>query len=252
MQKPAQLIETITVDEPSLISYVGQPHFNTDRYYETTPVGVVMGLGANGMGGSIINIEATMDRASGKPGLHVTGQLGDVMKESSQLALTYAKNFIEDIQYGNRFFETASIHMHFPAGATPKDGPSAGVSMVSCMISLALQRALKPDVAMTGEITLTGKVLPIGGVKEKTIAARRGGIKTLIFPKDNKRDWDELEGYIKGNIKAHFVANYQELFDIAFDPLENVSRGGAKVDVKRKKVIEPIVEKREENIAAAN
>jgi len=257
MQKPAQLIETIVVDEPSLTTYVGQPHFNTDRYYEQTPVGVVMGLGANGMGGSIINIEATVDRtSSGKPGLHVTGQLGDVMKESSQLALTYSKNFIEDVQYGNRFFETAHIHMHFPAGATPKDGPSAGVSMVSCMISLALQRPLRPDVAMTGEITLTGKVLPIGGVKEKTIAARRGGIKTLIFPKDNKKDWDELEGYVKGKIEAHFVGNFRELFDIAFEPLDNAAGKSVnnqannnasgqvtKETVKRKRVIQPVIEK---------
>ncbi|PRP89216.1 hypothetical protein PROFUN_01936, partial [Planoprotostelium fungivorum] len=180
--------------------------------------------------GALLYIETANDRSAGKPGLRVTGQLGDVMKESSQLALTYAKSFIEDIQYGNRFFETASMHMHFPAGAIPKDGPSAGVTMVSSMISLALQRPLKPEVAMTGEITLTGKVLPIGGVKEKTIAARRGGIKTIIFPVDNKKDWDELEDYIKGNLKVHFADYYKDVFEVAFDPVD--SRSGKVIEAQ--------------------
>jgi len=138
------------------------------------------------------------------------------MNESASIAYTFAKGFVKDVDPNSTFFDNHGIHMHVPDGATKKDGPSAGVTMTTSLLSLALGRAPLPDVAMTGEITLLGKVLRIGGVKEKVIAAKRSGIKTILIPAGNKADWDELEAHIKEGIQVHLIDSYKDIFPLVF------------------------------------
>jgi Lon-like ATP-dependent protease len=206
----------ITIGHKDLQKFVGKPTFNSDRYYENTPVGVVMGLAYTPLGGATLYIETIVDKLQGKPGLHKTGQMGDVMKESTDIAYSFAKSFVEEVSAGNRFFEQASLHMHIPEGATPKDGPSAGCTMTTSLLSLALNKPARKDLAMTGELTLTGKVLPIGGVKEKTIAAKRSGVKHIIFPKDNQKDFEELPKNVTEGLNVHYANHYRDVFEIAF------------------------------------
>ncbi|KAJ3088440.1 ATP-dependent Lon protease pim1 [Quaeritorhiza haematococci] len=216
--------------------FVGSPVFTTDRMYESTPAGVVMGLAWTSMGGSSIYIESVLESPlseHSKPHLdRTTGQLGDVMKESATISYTFAKAMLARRFPENRFFEKASIHMHVPEGATPKDGPSAGCTMTTSLLSLALGTPIKPNVAMTGEITLTGKILKIGGVKEKTIAAKRSGVTQIIFPKANRSDWEELPEYIREGIQAEFVEWYDEIFDIVFEKyLAEQGKGEGRLEV---------------------
>ncbi|KAL2918165.1 Beige protein-like 1 [Polyrhizophydium stewartii] len=209
----------IVITPENLRDYVGSPVYTSDRMYEETPAGVVMGLAWTQMGGSSLYIESVLESAitgDSKPHFHRTGQMGDVMKESATIAYTYARALFAKRFPENKFFDHASIHMHVPEGATPKDGPSAGSTMTTSLLSLALRKPVIPDVAMTGEITLTGKILRIGGVKEKAIAAKRSGVKTIIFPHANKSDWDELPDYIKEGLEPHFVKWYEEIFAIVF------------------------------------
>ncbi|KAJ3119530.1 ATP-dependent Lon protease pim1 [Physocladia obscura] len=211
--------EKVVIDKDNLKDFVGSPVYTSERMYEHTPVGVIMGLAWTSMGGSSLYIESVLDSsitADSKATFHRTGQLGDVMKESSTIAYTYAKAFMVQNFPHNKFFEKASVHLHVPEGATPKDGPSAGTTMTTSLLSLALDRPAKPDVAMTGELTLTGKVLKIGGLKEKSIAAKRSGVKDIIFPAANKSDWDELPDYIKEGLVPHPVGSYHEIFEIVF------------------------------------
>ncbi|GJV56913.1 lon protease homolog 1, mitochondrial-like protein [Tanacetum coccineum] len=211
-------IDKVFVDEKNLADYVGKPVFHAERMYDQTPRGVVMGLAWTAMGGSTLYIETTqVEQGEGKGALHLTGQLGDVMKESAQIAHTVARAILADKDHENLFFANSKVHLHVPAGATPKDGPSAGCTMITSLLSLAMNKHVKKDLAMTGEITLTGRVLPIGGVKEKTIAARRSGVKTIIFPLANKRDFDELAPNVKEGLDVHFVDDYNQIFDLAFD-----------------------------------
>ena len=142
------------------------------------------------------------------------------MKESSSIAHTFARSFLARRFPGNTFFDDNALHIHVPAGATPKDGPSAGCTMITGMISLATDRPVKPNLAMTGEVTLTGIVMPIGGVKEKTIAAQRAGIRHIVIPKQNKRDYDELAENLRTGITAHFAERYDEVYQIAFGEVE--------------------------------
>nr|XP_043624876.1 lon protease homolog 1, mitochondrial-like [Erigeron canadensis] len=210
--------EKVLVDEKNLADYVGKPVFHAERMYDQTPVGVVMGLAWTAMGGSTLYIETTrVEQGEGKGALHLTGQLGDVMKESAQIAHTVARAILAAKDQENPFFANFKIHLHVPAGATPKDGPSAGCTMITSLLSLAMNKQVKNDLAMTGEVTLTGRVLPIGGVKEKTIAARRSGVKTIIFPLANKRDFDELAPNVKEGLDVHFVDDYNQIFDLAFN-----------------------------------
>uniref|UniRef100_A0A0A9MVJ4 LON2 n=1 Tax=Arundo donax TaxID=35708 RepID=A0A0A9MVJ4_ARUDO len=138
------------------------------------------------------------------------------MKESAQIAQTVGRAILLEKEPDNLFFANTKLHLHVPAGATPKDGPSAGCTMITSMLSLAMGKPVKKDLAMTGEVTLTGRILPIGGVKEKTIAARRSAIKTIIFPSANKRDFDELAPHVKEGLEVHFVDTYSEIYDLAF------------------------------------
>ncbi|CAA7017160.1 unnamed protein product [Microthlaspi erraticum] len=210
-------IEKVMIDESNLADYVGKPVFHAEKIYEPTPVGVVMGLAWTSMGGSTLYIETTVvEEGEGKGGLTMTGQLGDVMKESAQIAHTVARKIMLEKEPENQFFANAKLHLHVPAGATPKDGPSAGCTMITSLLSLATKKPVKKDLAMTGEVTLTGRILPIGGVKEKTIAARRSQVKTIIFPEANRRDFDELAENVKEGLDVHFVDDYEKIFELAF------------------------------------
>ena len=180
---------------------------------EKPAVGVVTGLAWTSMGGDTLSIEAT-NINTGKAGFKQTGQLGDVMVESSEIAYTYVRAMLH--KENCKFFDENQIHLHVPAGATPKDGPSAGVTMATALYSLATGRPLRKRIAMTGELTLTGRVMAIGGLKEKAIAARRAKIKTLIFPENNRSDFDELPDHIKKGITPHFISRFEDVLDICF------------------------------------
>ncbi|KAI8618272.1 Lon protease C-terminal proteolytic domain-containing protein [Chytriomyces sp. MP71] len=216
--------EPLKISKENLRDYVGSPKYTSDRMYDVTPPGVIMGLAWTSMGGTSLYIESVLEssiKEDSKPSFHRTGQLGDVMKESSTIAYTFSKAFMARHFPDIKFFDKAGVHLHVPEGATPKDaGPSAGVTMTTSLLSLALNTPALADVAMTGELTLTGKVLKIGGVKEKTIAAKRSGIKNILFPAANRADWDELPDYIKDGLTPHFVGWYDEVFKVVFPGLE--------------------------------
>ena len=185
----------ITIDRDNLKDYVGPPVFTSDRLYETTPPGVAMGLAWTSMGGAALYVESILENTlndASRPGLERTGNLKNVMKESTVIAYSFAKSVLAKLFPENKFFEKAKVHLHCPEGAVQKDGPSAGITMATSLLSLALNKPLDPTIAMTGELTVTGKVLRIGGLREKTVAARRAGAKTIIFPADNTSDWLEL------------------------------------------------------------
>ncbi|XP_010455047.2 PREDICTED: lon protease homolog 1, mitochondrial-like isoform X2 [Camelina sativa] len=216
-QTEKMAFEKVMIDESNLADYVGKPVFHAEKLYEQTPVGVVMGLAWTSMGGSTLYIETTVvEDGEGKGGLNITGQLGDVMKESAQIAHTVARKIMLEKEPENQFFANSKLHLHVPAGATPKDGPSAGCTMITSLLSLATKKPVRKDLAMTGEVTLTGRILPIGGVKEKTIAARRSEIKTIVFPEANRRDFDELAENVKEGLEVHFVDDYGKIFELAF------------------------------------
>lgn len=209
-------LKEFKIGEANLKEYLGKPVFTTDRFYKQTPVGVAMGLAWTALGGATLYIEAIKVPGE-KTKMMLTGQAGDVMKESSQIAWSYTHSSLEHFGGENlAFFDKQEVHIHIPEGATPKDGPSAGITMATALFSLLLNKPILNDLGMTGELTLTGKVLPIGGVKEKVIAARRSKLKTLLFPKDNQRDFDELPAYIKKGFTVHFIDHYEEVFRVAF------------------------------------
>ena len=186
---------SVNIDRDNLKDYVGPPVFTSDRLYETTPPGVAMGLAWTSMGGAALYVESILENAlsfKSRPGLERTGNLKSVMKESTIIAYSFAKSLVARLFPDNKFFDKAKVHLHCPEGAVQKDGPSAGITMATSLLSLALDRSLDPTIAMTGELTVTGKVLRIGGLREKTVAARRAGAKTIIFPADNMSDWLEL------------------------------------------------------------
>lgn len=185
----------VTIDKDNLKDYVGPPVFTSDRLYDVTPPGVAMGLAWTQMGGAALYVESILESAltpSSRPGLATTGNLRSVMKESTSIAYSFAKSVMAKNFPENHFFDKARLHLHCPEGAVQKDGPSAGITMATSLLSLALDRPLDPTIAMTGELTVTGKVLRIGGLREKTVAARRAGSKMIIFPDDNISDWLEL------------------------------------------------------------
>jgi ATP-dependent Lon protease len=205
----------VDITPESLKELIGKPIFTSDRFYEELPSGVATGLAWTSMGGATLYIE-TIKVVSDKTEMKLTGQAGDVMKESSQIAWSYLNSTLRKYAPDHTFFEKTQVHIHIPDGATPKDGPSAGVTMVTALLSLILDTPIPHNLGMTGELSLTGRVLPIGGVKEKVVAARRSHLDTLIFPKENFRDYEELPDYVKEGITAHFVTHYDEVFPIAF------------------------------------
>jgi ATP-dependent Lon protease len=194
---------------------LGKRLFTDEDPFRKPKPGVVMGLAWTSLGGDALHIEAT-GVMTGKPGFKQTGQLGNVMVESSEIAYTYVRSFLDEDDKMRDFFQKNFIHLHVPAGATPKDGPSAGITMASALYSLALNKPIKQGFAMTGELTLTGLVMPVGGIKEKTIAARRAKVKNLIFPAENKKDFDELPDHIKKGLKPRFVTRFREVVKTCF------------------------------------
>ncbi len=206
--------EPIVVTAKDLPGYLGQPVFSTEEIFEGVP-GVVTGLAWTSMGGATLPIEATA-MASKSKGFRQTGQLGNVMIESSEIAYSFVMAHLKEYGAAEDYFDTHFVHLHVPAGATPKDGPSAGVTMATALISMMQGRPVRKKLGMTGELTLTGRVLPIGGVKEKTIAARRAGLKVLIFPDANKKDFAELPDYLKEGLEVYFAKEYKDVYKVAF------------------------------------
>ncbi|HEY0607098.1 MAG TPA: endopeptidase La, partial [Herpetosiphonaceae bacterium] len=205
--------EPILVDEERARKYLGRQIYDPGVAERTDRPGVVTGLVWTPVGGDIIFIEAT--KMPGGKGFMLTGQLGEVMKESARAALSYVRSEAENLQLPRDFFNGVDIHLHVPAGATPKDGPSAGIAMATALTSLLTGRPVRDDVAMTGEITLRGKVLPIGGVKEKVLAAHRAGIKTVILPRRNERDLDDIPAELRGAIEFVLVDRVDEVLKAA-------------------------------------
>jgi ATP-dependent Lon protease len=205
-------------------------HF-ADELLKKDEVGVATGLAWTSTGGDVLFVEALAVR--GKGGLRLTGQLGDVMKESAQAAMSYARAHGSELGMPADFFETHDVHVHVPEGSIPKDGPSAGITMATAMISAFTQRKVRRDVAMTGEITLRGEVLPIGGVKEKVLAARQAKITTVILPKLNRRDVLQIGPKILHGITFRYVENVQEVLALALLPSEDESAatGSGRTDV---------------------
>ncbi|KAF2877346.1 Lon protease C-terminal proteolytic domain-containing protein [Massariosphaeria phaeospora] len=213
----------VSIGKDNLKDYVGPPVFTSDRLYDISPPGVAMGLAWTSMGGAALYVESILENvlsASSSPGLERTGSLKSVMKESTTVAYSFSKGFIAREFPKNKFFEHAKIHLHCPEGAVPKDGPSAGITMTTSLLGLALNTKVKNAVAMTGELTVTGKVLRIGGLREKTVAARRAGATTIIFPEDNMSDWLELPENIKADIEGRPVGWYSDVFKIVFPDLD--------------------------------
>jgi ATP-dependent Lon protease len=204
------------VDAESVPSYLGPIKFFSEVAERTSEPGVATGLAWTPTGGDILFIEAT--RMKGRKGFSLTGQLGEVMKESAQAALSYVRARAKALKIRENFFDRSDIHIHVPAGAIPKDGPSAGVTMFTAITSLLTGRPVRSDVAMTGEITLRGLVLPVGGIKEKVLAARRSGITTIILPKKNEKDLEEVPDQVKKDMTFHFVQKMDEVIRIALKP----------------------------------
>ncbi len=209
--------EPVHVTGDTVKEYLGAPRFQFEEVVQRTRVpGVATALAWTPVGGDVMFIEAT--RMPGRRELMLTGMLGDVMKESAQAALSYIRSHTDDLKIDSAIFADSDIHLHVPAGAIPKDGPSAGITMATALASLMTGRPVKSEVAMTGEITLTGRVLPIGGLKEKVLAARRAGIKTVIVPADNKKDIDEdVPEDVKKEMTFEFVDSVDQVFEIALE-----------------------------------
>lgn len=204
-----------TVTAASLHRYLGPQKVFPEVADRTGEVGMATGLAWTPVGGEILFIEAT--KMPGKKGLSLTGSLGEVMKESAQAALSHIRAKSASFRIDPRFFEKYDIHIHVPSGAIPKDGPSAGVTMATALVSLLTERSVKPNLAMTGEITLRGKVMPVGGIKEKVIAARRAGIREVILPEQNRKDLEEVPEHVQKNLKFHFVTNIEQVMSLAFN-----------------------------------
>jgi ATP-dependent Lon protease len=207
--------EKVRITKDQLTGLLGKQVFSEGKAYKKPRVGVVRGLAYTSMGGATLYIEA-IQVPTGKPGYKQTGQLGQVMVESSEIAYTYVRSFLRDDKDATEFFAKNFIHLHVPAGATPKDGPSAGITMASALYSLAKGKTIVADLAMTGELTLSGLVMPIGGVKEKIIAAKRSDVKIVVLPKENQGDFDLLPEHVKEGIAPYFVSNFQEVLKIFF------------------------------------
>src|SRR5688572_20089863 len=198
----------VTVD--NVKDFLRVPRIFSEGALKKDQIGTVTGLAWTAVGGDILFIEALRMRGKGK--LVLTGQLGDVMQESAQAAFSYAKSRAVELGINEADFENYDIHVHLPEGAIPKDGPSAGITMATALVSVLARRPVRKDIAMTGEITLRGNVLPVGGVKEKVLAARRARVKTVILPEPNKRDLEDLSQEVLDDLNFIFVDNVRQVF----------------------------------------
>jgi ATP-dependent Lon protease len=228
--------EAVEIIARAIPSYLGPQKFFSEVAERTSVPGVATGLAWTPTGGDILFVEAT--RMKGRKGFLLTGQLGEVMKESAQAALSYVRMKAKDLKISENFFDQSDIHIHVPAGAIPKDGPSAGVTMFTALTSLLTARPVRRNVAMTGEITLRGLVLPVGGIKEKVLAAKRAGITTIILPQKNEKDLEEIPNPIKKEMKFHFVQKMEEIIPLALrekskGQKERKKRGPQSVSRKR-------------------
>ncbi|MEV0363373.1 endopeptidase La [Nocardia fusca] len=213
----------VTIDIADLKDYLGRPRFTPDSAERTAVPGVSTGLAVTGLGGDVLYIEA--NTAEGDRALTLTGQLGDVMKESAQIALTYVRSHLGEIGIESTVLD-GNLHVHVPAGAVPKDGPSAGVTMVTALVSLALGRPVRSDVGMTGEVTLNGRVLPIGGVKQKLLAAQRAGLKTVFIPARNEPDLDDVPADVLAELDVRPVGDVAEILAYAIEPVREPALDG--------------------------
>ena len=204
----------VKITEQNLEKYLGKEKYSFDRKNETDEIGIVRGLAWTSVGGDTLEIEVNI--MPGKGEIQLTGQLGDVMKESAQAGLSYIRSVSEEYKIPKKFFQENDIHIHIPEGAVPKDGPSAGITMATAMLSAITKTPVRADVAMTGEITLRGRVLPIGGLKEKTLAAKNAGIKTVCVPKKNEKDIEEISAEIKKGLEIVYVEKLPEVLEVAF------------------------------------
>ena len=202
------------LNSENLENYMGKPRFREEEIKRITKPGMAVGLAWTNFGGDTLLIESI--NIPGKPGITLTGQMGDVMKESANIAFSYVKHIASNYDVNPDFFNKNTIHLHIPEGATPKDGPSAGITMASTILSLSSGKQIRDNLAMTGELSLTGQVLPIGGLKEKTIAARRNEIKTILIPDANSRDLEEIPEYIRKGITFHPVKTMEEVIELIF------------------------------------
>lgn len=224
------------IDMAQILDYLGPQKIFPEMAHRADEVGTVTGLAWTQNGGEILFIEARL--MSGKSGLQLTGQLGNVMKESAQAALSYIRSKADALGIPRAFFEKMDIHIHIPSGATPKDGPSAGVTIATCLASLLTNKPVKHDVAMTGEITLRGKVMPVGGIREKVVAARRAGIKTVILPKLNRNDLEDVPDYVKQSLQFVFVDHIDDVLSCALTPLRgNGKTANANRPISKKKIL---------------
>ena len=204
--------KSLNVDD--IKEHLGTEPYSRDKYQGNDYYGVVTGLAWTSVGGEILFIETSIDNGKGGK-LGLTGNLGDVMKESATIALQYMKEHCDELGFSSDFFENHNIHIHVPEGATPKDGPSAGITIATSLASAITKRKVRKNIAMTGEITLRGKVLPVGGIKEKILAAKRAGITDIIICKENRKNIEDIpEKYVKG-VNFHYVENVKDVLDFA-------------------------------------
>ena len=220
MRKTARIIvsgesKSVDVDKSKIIEMLGPEKYKKEKSSEGSEIGVVTGLAWTSVGGETMPIEVVLMKGKGK--LQLTGSLGDVMKESAQIAVSYIRSHAKELQINPDFYNKMDIHIHAPEGAVPKDGPSAGVTMTTAIVSALSNTPVKRDVAMTGEVTLRGKLIPIGGLKEKTMAAYRAGIKTVIIPSENEKDLYEIDDVVKDSINFVLAKNLDTVFQNAFD-----------------------------------
>jgi ATP-dependent Lon protease len=209
----------VTVDAADLHGYLGHPRHTPESAERTAVPGVATGLAVTGTGGDVLFIEASLaDPETGTTGVTLTGQLGDVMKESAQIALSYLRSHGAELELPVGDLKERGVHVHVPAGAVPKDGPSAGVTMTTALASLLSGRLVRSDVAMTGEVSLTGRVLPIGGVKQKLLAAHRAGITTVLIPKRNEPDLEDVPEDVRNQLTVHTVSDVREVLGLALEP----------------------------------
>ena len=208
-------VKSAKVTEKNLTKYLGPVIFLESDLTAKAEIGICTGLAWTSVGGELLKVEVLA--TNGKGGLVLTGQLGDVMKESAQAGYTYIRSRAKELHLDEKFYETTDIHIHLPEGAIPKDGPSAGITMVTAMVSALIKRCIKAGIAMTGEITLSGKVLPVGGIKEKMLAAHRYGVKTILLPEQNMQDLEELPVNVRAAIKFIPVNHMDQVLKLALE-----------------------------------
>jgi len=209
-------LKTLNFEPETLKTYLGHARFVSETAEKIAENGIATGLAWTPVGGEVLFVEVT--RMPGKGHLLLTGSLGDVMKESAQTALSYLRSQAKSLNLAPTDFSRFDLHVHVPAGATPKDGPSAGTTIVVALASLLTQRLVRSDLAMTGEISLRGRILRVGGIKEKILAAARSGLKQVILPDQNKSDWAEVPKEVRAKMKVHFVGHISQLLEVALKP----------------------------------